>query len=541
MQKFIIFLSLLFITAIQYGEASEHQQTKSFRVNYVSAENVYLDAGKMEGLNIGDKLKVQRNGQTVAQIEIVFLADYSASAVVVKQRLPVQPGDIAIPEKMATEQETTPEVTPEDTSEVQPEQPPEPPAPEAKKFRRSPFSGSFSLQYYYWNDLDNTNLDFAQPTVRLNIRGRQLWGKEYYLRIRGRLRHNQRERRLNTNAPESEWRNRIYELSFSYTEENALLNYQFGRIISNKFSGVGYIDGILLQMNTGEKFHTGVFGGTQPQWQYADFQTDIQKYGAYINLLSGGYSSGRLESTLALAGEYHGSTVSREFLYLQNSYYLSGSWNFYQSAELDINRKWRKDRSGNDYSLTNLYLAAQWNVTRAIIIGAIYDNRKNYLTYETRSLADSLFDEATRQGLRGTATFILPGNYRLFGNFGLRKRKTDVENTYSYSAGLSQPNFLSSGIRIFTNLAGFSNFYTRGFIYSFSTGRNLTRSVSLDLSIGGYLYDLKASQGSRNNQWSRINLITDFLKRLYFSGQYEYNWGDDVQGHRILLELGYRL
>ncbi|RQW01989.1 MAG: hypothetical protein EH225_09055, partial [Calditrichaeota bacterium] len=469
-------LIIILFLLIDYGSFKANKtESESFRVSYVSAENVYLDAGKLAGLNIGDKLTIQRNGENIGQVKIVYLADYSASAVVVNEEQPIQPGDLAIVQDKAVESTPQPEAEPETSRVVITETAQKPAVQRSKNHRKSSFSGTISVQYYHWNDLKNSNLDFSQPTMRLSVRGRELWGKEYYLRIRGRLRHNQRERRLHTNAPESEWRNRIYELSFSYTHEDAFINYQIGRIISNKFSGVGYIDGVLFRMNPGGIFHAGAFAGTQPEWQYADFQTDIQKYGGYVNITTGEYSSGLLESTLALAGEYHRSTVSREFIYFQNNYYRSGKWNFYQSAELDINRSWRRDISGEDFSLTNLYLATQWNITSAIIVGAIYDNRKNYLTYQTRSLADSLFVEAMRQGIRGTFTLVLPENYRLFGNFGIRKRETDVESTYSYSGGLSQSNLFTSGVRVFMNFAGFSNFYTRGTIYSMTTGRTFFR------------------------------------------------------------------
>lgn len=35
---------------------------------------------------------------------------------------------------------------------------------------------------------------------------------------------------------------------------------------------------------------------------------------------------------------------------------------------------------------------------------------------------------------------------------------------------------------------------------------------------------------------SRINLPA----RFYFSGSYQYDWGDDIRGHRLLAEFGYR-
>ncbi|UCF64185.1 MAG: hypothetical protein JSW33_16755 [bacterium] len=541
MTKIQIFVYIILIIFFINLLTAQNNQSKVYQVKYISAENVYLDAGKLQGLNVGDRLLIKRNGQTVAEIEVKYVSDHSASCSITNLTLSIQAGDKAYMHKSNAKPDTVSVTTgikgnqPDIQKDIKPITPP------SSGRKRSPFSGTFSLQYYYWKDLYETQLDFSQPTLRLSLRGRRLWGKDFNLRIRARLRHNQRARSLNSNAPEQEWRNRIYEISFSYDNINAPINYQMGRIISNKFSGVGYIDGLLLQYNASTKFHAGIFGGSQPQWQYSSFQTSIQKYGAYLNYVSGDYSGGRFESTLAAAGEYHGSTVSREFIYFQNSFYLSQKWTIFQSAEMDLNRSWRKEVAGEDVSLTNLFVSAQWNILKNLMVGAMYDNRQNYLTYETRSLADSLFDEALRQGFRGNVTVILPQNYRLFGNFGIRKRDTDTETTKSYAAGLSKVNFLMPNFRLYINAAGFSNFFTNGINYSFIVGKYFGNRINIDLAYGGYRYSLKADDSQRINQWARINFLSDIIGKFFLSGQYEYDWGDDMKGHRVLAEIGYRL
>ena len=47
-------------------------------------------------------------------------------------------------------------------------------------------------------------------------------------------------------------------------------------------------------------------------------------------------------ATLAAAGEYYKGQISREFVYEQTNYSLSDKWSGYQSAEININRGWRK-------------------------------------------------------------------------------------------------------------------------------------------------------------------------------------------------------
>jgi hypothetical protein len=540
MIKKILICGWIFFGIFFSPKPSNAQGNTDIKVKYISAENIYLDAGSVSGLSIGDTLKVTRNEITIAKIRVNFVSEYSASCQIISTMADIKPGDfvILISEKEQSSQTLAVPVVPDsvqEKSEIE-----SPISSRTRRRTRSPFSGIISLQYYSWNDLYETELNFTQPTLRISLRGRQLWGKAYNLRIRARLRHNQRSRPLNSNAPEREWRNRIYEVSFSYDDANAAFNYQMGRIISNKFSGIGYIDGLLLQYKMAPKIRAGLFGGAQPQWQYGNFQSSIQKYGGYINYLTGDFNTNRFESTLALAGEYHGSTVSREFIYFQNNLYLLKTWTIFQSAEVDINRDWREEISGEKIALTNLYVSAQWNLTRRLIIGLMYDNRKNYLTYETRTYVEDLFDEALRQGFRGSINLILPQNYRIFANAGIRKRESDVETTKSIAGGLSKVNFLIPNLRVFINAAGFSNFYTDGFNYSLLIGRYIGNQINLDLGYGGYQYSLKADNKNRTNQWVRLNAMGDLIANFFWYGQYEYNWGVDLKGHRILLEIGYR-
>jgi len=534
MMKYSFLIILLFSSLFA-------QNNSTFRVKYLSAEYVYLDAGRTQGIETGDTLIIKKDNLDYAQLEVVYTSDYSSSCKIITAKGSIKAGDIAQfkTNKEKSEAGKTDETT-KPVTEVT--KTPSKYLNRVQKRNKSDFRlrGNISAQYYYWKDLDRTDLNFSQPTMRLNLYGSNLWNRSYHFRVKVRTRYNDRARRLNAEVPKTEWRNRIYEFSFSYDDENAFLNYKLGRIISNQFSGVGYIDGLLLQQKVSQNFRTGVFAGTQPDWQYADLQTSIQKYGAYLTYLQGNYGSNRYESTMALTGEYHSSTVSREYIYLQNNFYLRQKWSVYQSMELDYNRSWRKERTNQTFSLSNLYISGRWEVNSWASVGLMYDNRKNYQTYETRTIADSLFDNAMRQGLRGTVSLLLPANYRFFGNFGVRKRETDTNYTYSYGAGLNKVNFLVRGMRIFLNGAGFSNFFTQGVNYSFTIGKYFRNNLNLDFGFGGYTYQLKAGNTNRNNQWGRISTMANIYYRFYINGQYEYNWGDDINGHRVLLELGYR-
>ncbi len=534
------------ITVFLLTPGSMAQSQKSvFHVRYISNENVYLDAGSDAGLGKGDVLIVRKNDKVVATLAIVFISRQSASCEIISKQGMIFKGDsvFLIKRNPARKSNTMRGKT---ESKAQPKQrAPSRKAPARKvkvgkkKRNRTRVSGSASLQYYQLIDHSARNMNFDQPTFRLRLRVKKIAGKDYNLNIRTRSRYYQRRTSYNS-IPKDTWRNRIYEVSFDYSDKSSFFNYQFGRIISNKFSGIGYIDGALVQMNLNGKMKTGIFAGTQPQWQFSNFQTSMEKYGGFLNYTSGTYSGRRFESTLAAAGEYHGATVSREFLYWQNSYSSNQRWNFYQSMELDINRAWRKNLVQRNFSLSSFYFSARLRISRSATTSLSYDNRKNHYSYETRSLADSLFDDAFRHGVRSTFSLRLNKTMRFYTNVGIRKRTSDKAATVSYSGSLNKYNFIFRRLNLNLRFSGFSNLYARGFNPSVRLGKSFRQGHTLNVSYGNYNYILDSTNKNRFNQWMRIDALFELKYHLFLSGEFGYNWGDDSIDQRILTELGYR-
>ena len=523
---------LLVLASLSFCEAKTVSQ--NFKVKYLSVDHVYLDGGSSDGLAVGDTVVIVSNGKTVASLKVDYVSDHSASCIIIDKKQDINVGDTVlarVDQPVATGTEKTERRQRVfDTNKRK----------SAVK-TRTRVSGYLSMQWYQYSDIGNNHqFDFQQPTVRFKLYAKNLWDDEYFFRIKLRSRYNQRARSFSNSVPRNEWRNRLYEISFSYENEASPFNYRAGRIISNKFSGVGYIDGILLQHNPNPDFHWGVFAGTQPEWQYSDFQTSLQKYGAFATYEKGDYGEQRFESTLAAAGEYHGSMVSREFIYLQNIYSQGHKWNIYQSMELDVNRDWRKQKTGKSLSLSGLYINGRYYFTSDVSAGLSYDNRRNYYTYELRSLADSLFDDAFRQGIRASLSARLTKNVRVFANSGLRDQGKGGNLSYSYMGGINLGDLFNQGISLSGRGAGFSNIYTEGFNPSISLSKYFNGGHSVGLNYGSYLYTLKANKDKRKNQWGRIDFQIELPLYLYFSGNFEYDWGDDNEGTRIFAELGYR-
>jgi hypothetical protein len=342
------------------SDSRSQSSADKYLVKYESSEHIYIDGGSGDGVVVGDTLEILKADSTVTEIVAEFVSEHSSSCKIISgqkgglkglsaRQKHAKPIMAEIPE----EDQTRPGPESEIEADLQAERKP--------REKSSFIKGRAAVQLYTYNDRGPADLDIFQPTFRANLEIQNLGNENLTLKIRTRTRYTDRTRSYNSNVSDSEWRNRIYETSLNYDNGGRGIGFRLGRIIAGSFSGVGYIDGLVAFARFSETLEAGVFAGTQPQWQYADFQTTLQKYGAYVNFKKGHRRGIRYESTLALAAEYHTSTVSREFIHLRNRISQSGKWNIYQSLDLDINRDWRKERTGESMILSNLYLSGSIN------------------------------------------------------------------------------------------------------------------------------------------------------------------------------------
>ena len=217
--KYILFF-LLFLST---GRLTAQETQIISRINYLSKENVYIDKGKDAGLNVGDTLIVEKTGQPGAFLVIIHTSQHSASCKNLNQQVTFQVGDLA---KLVSRKDRLTEtpivaVIPEETPDISPR----------IKTRSKPWariSGGLSVQWYHLEDLSGNNLDFDQPTLRFDLKAREIWGKNYNLIISTRLRKNIRARSFSTGTAQESFRNRIYTLYFSYDDPTAAFNYSIG-------------------------------------------------------------------------------------------------------------------------------------------------------------------------------------------------------------------------------------------------------------------------------------------------------------------------
>jgi len=525
---------MLFLILASWAILLAGSNNTGMKISYISANMIYISKGSADGLQVNDTVEVRVRNKQIAIFQVSYLARHSASCKVLKQNSPFHVGDpvFLLSKHVMDAKQTIRPAIPVISSQKSS-------APFIERKNKTRIRGYLGLQWYQFMDRSKQNFNFNQPTVRFKFKADHLWGSDLRFNFYIRSRYNQRQRAFSNGTPKNEWNNRLYSFTLAW-EPAGPVQLQAGRIISNVFSGLGYIDGLQAQYQLKQNWKMGGFAGIQPQWQYNDYRTSIQKYGLFLNYLQGTYGQKRTEITLAASGAYHGSVVSREYLYLQSSYASDNRWNLYQSLELDINRAWRQQRSGSTFNLSGLYLSGQYRFTNAMSAGFSLDNRQNYWTYDIYTLADSLFDDAFRQGLRINASARVFKDYLFYVTAGVRTRTDYADYTFSGAIRMTKNNFIFPKINLSTRISGFSNYFNQGINPSLRIGKYFKQGHALYLSYGNYIYQLSATGQNKLNQWVRLNGQIELPARLYLTGTYSYEFGDDRQGHTFITELGYR-
>jgi hypothetical protein len=526
-------------------------QHSDLGVRYRSSDTVYLNAGRLAGLAVGDRLEVLHGAKIVAEIEVIFVADHSSSCRIISESDAIQPDDKVRRvggAPVTLEEDTGAAAGVAATGETDTAAVATVPEPSYRQTRRRPptrLSGALVFEWESFTDDSGSDLDFNRTQLRLNLRVRDIGGLPLEFRARTRLQQNKRARPLSPTVPESESRNRLYDVSLVYNPPEGRFYAQAGRIGTSPFTGVGYMDGLLGQVRLSSNFAIGGFFGANAQEREFGFESDSRKYGAFarFSALPEGTRSA-LEMYLAAVREDFDQEVSREYVALETSYTPPGRWTFHQRLEVDINRDWREELSDSTSQLTNFSLAATTQVSAKGRFSLSFNRFERYRTAETRFIPEELFDDLPRDGVRVNYQWRSSGGLGFFVNAGYRFKESDSEqNTFTFGGGVRHSRVSAWGLSLGANVNGYSNPYTEGLIAAGRVGKSLRGGHQMGLTVGGrfsqsVVYD---DEDDRTDGWLRVDGWFELPKGLFATVELELDAGDNLEGKRVLVGLGYRL
>ncbi|MDH3215034.1 MAG: hypothetical protein OEN01_01930 [Candidatus Krumholzibacteria bacterium] len=456
------------------------------RVTYISAEAIYVDGGKRAGLVAGDTLVVSMGKHAGTRLVVANLSSHSAACRVIDAHA-IAVGDVLVaihPREVAAEQPSSLGQT------TKPGSAKTPATPSWRERQAAPnrLRGYVALQGQWQRDLNTGGMSRYEPGLNARIVVENIAGKGLALRFRHLSRWSYRDYSLSGMIDETEWTNRLTEFALVYAKPSSPLEIGVGRVISPYIRGVGYIDGGYLVWGSGSRYHVGFAAGTEPDPTDSSFSPDSRKVGLFVTRDAGTHDGHRLSTTVALTAGYYRDLVSREFVYLQNTYSYAKRLTVYQSVEIDVNRQWRMDGSANRFSFANFYMTSNVVVSRALRLDMSIDARKNVRNYNTMNTPDSLFDDGLSQGINGGLTLSMGRNATLRARAGMRQRDTSRDVQFS-SINLNIRHIARSGYNLTARLSRSKSEFTTAYAPLATLRLPLGRRTSLSSGGGGYFYD----------------------------------------------------
>ncbi len=534
-------------------------------VRYRSAETIYLDAGKAAGIDVGDRLEVLRGGQVIAEIEVIFVAERSASAKILSERQTIQPGDRTrlLGGGPAPSPAPEPAAPPPVEPRAEPAPAPEPtPAPFSLGGRsRTRIAGAVTFDWESFTDRSTDEAEarsYDRSVARLNLRVRDIAGSPLQLRLRARSLNVSRERSGFSTLPETESRDRLYEAALIWDEPDSRFAVRAGRLGTSPFVGLGYVDGILGEIRILPALAVGAVYGRRPELEELGFASSGSKAGAFLRLARPANSEGR-EAELLLAGireEGEGDQpLNRDYVTLETRFDSGERWSFFQRAEVDLAARQLNRGPAEEVQLSNASLAAMGRISDRSRLVVSWDYLQRYLTEADlsgpESVPDLLFDRFWRQGLRVSWQQDRESglNWSLTGGFRSREEALvdprsglfDSRETWSLGLGMHHPKVPGLGISAGLNAMGYGNGVTDGVLVTARAGRRLgSAGHELDFTLGGNVYRTAFEQ-EHALAWGRATLWLELPLDLFGQAEVELLTGDEeLEGQRLRLGLGYR-
>jgi hypothetical protein len=401
-------------------------------------------------------------------------------------------------------------------------------------------SGSFSVRVEQFQDGSAAARNLEDLTGRLSLRLREMGGRPFDLRVR------LRSRQEGAGGSADRRSDRLYELSMLYAPPEGRFSLQLGRIGASPFVSIGYLDGALGQVLLGRGFYFGGFYGARPVIEELGFASDGSKYGAFLRYSTPPSESRRYaEVVLVGVGEYDADgLVSREYVALESRLGSGSRWSLFQRAELDLARQWDGTTTATatvqDSQISALSLSGFYRFSDTVRGSLSYDQRRNFRTAETRDVPEDFFDNLLRQGLRAGLIFGRPRGWQASTTFGVRSQEQGEEPTYSLGLSLFHNQFLGRRLLVGADVSVYSGGITEGYLVTLRGRKVFGPGHEVGLSLGTSSATLTEPQSQRVNHWVRLSTVLLLPRRFFIVGEVEQNFGDDLEGQRFSLELGYR-
>ncbi len=511
------------------GVQSEAKEAR-IHVTYITPASVYVDAGTEDGIAVGAKLQVVREGHVVAVLTVTDVAAHRAACSSSAPTSDLKVGDLVEPAPKAA-----PEAKKAPATQKAPAAGKAAPTPTPRARHRG-LRGRVGVNYLAVWQRDRVGQDFSQPMLTLRLDGNQIGGAPVDLTVDARARRTS----ITLAGGESFTKslNRVYQLNASW--RTGPLRLTFGRQFSPSLSSVSVFDGMNAEYRPG-RLGGGVFVGTQPDPIQYQLSSKIREFGGYVDYSAELGSPHRWGATVGIIGSYQDGDINREFVFLQGRYNGPKVSGFAQQ-EVDVNRGWRKKAEGSTFTSTSSFVLVRVRPIETFSFDGGFDNRRNVRVFRDKVTPETQFDDAYRQG-EWLGVEWRPAHRYLVGANARRSTGGVAGTADSYTANLGVYNLTPLRLDIHERSTHYSSDRLQGWLHSASAGLGLVGGRLRVDAHGGIRRETDRTRfgGNRSLSWYGIDLDVVCTRRLFYLLSVDRNTGENESNDQLYTGLSWRL
>ena len=270
-------------------------------ISFISGAEIYINAGRLEGLVEGAEVSVLHGDSVVATLRVKFLASHKSNTELVKGTAELALGDRVRFHRQATVQQIAVGAP---TAVARP-----------RRLSGQGLHGRIGTRYLRATTTTAVagqqagNNGFNQPSLDARLYGLAVGGTPLGVAVDVRARQTTTS---SAGTSSVDGHTRVYQAVLMWNAPEAHFRMAAGRQYLNAISSIGLFDGALVEVN-GQKLSAGGFAGWEPDPATLDFSSGVHDFGAYVTLHNrpGGMTASAV--TLGAVGSYEGSMERREW------------------------------------------------------------------------------------------------------------------------------------------------------------------------------------------------------------------------------------
>lgn len=534
--KILTVVYLFGLLALLCGNAAARQPRpvrKTGSVTYVSPINIYVSFRSTDGIGKGDTLYASWGGRRRAVLTAKYISSSSVAGPIIGKPF-VKVGDrIFAFVRPANHTNNSPPVVGEEVdtnlaAEVRP----------TKTVEVSPIPDTSSLGPHVYGGItvnSYSNISNYPGASRI-----QRWNYTFNLnadRIAGS--RFSFSNYMYVSYVGSQWKQvavsplknlRVYNLSLAYKIPGVEL--RAGRIINNHISGVGPMDGFQAEERFGN-FTVGEIIGSRPDFYTLGYDPNLFQFGGYFSDARR-MGAGLMTNTICFLQQYNHSSTDRRFIYFQHSSTPVRDINLYASGEIDL-FKTADGKPASDFSLTDLFLSANYYPVRMVSFSLSYNAQRNIIYYRSfGSTLDSILESHNelRHDIRLEAQFrpLLYTYLSIGADYSFQLG--DISPTRNANISVTQSRIPLLAVTTTLSYSRIFSSYVDGSVFSISVSKCIPFNSS-NIIVGYSLLDYGFGTGSMRliQKQPSIQATTRLLGNLFlniyyqgtFSGPTSYN------------------